>query len=193
MLSTIRGYKTTNDQDIDVKGKTDNYQWSSFSDKKQTYIRAKLVSVETQISHSETLDPEEGHFQREQINYSYLLTFQEGLELKTYLFNQKPTDLGQYYLYTTRNNIMISCYHSEKGFENNIKNENAKLNFILNLLLPLFGVYYSANIVFFNFSFSFTITMAALFLSSLGLKYLINKKKSNLANRIIEKLKKDKP
>lgn len=196
MLSTISDYKPINQQDIGMKTESENHNWSSFSDKNQTYIRARLVSVETQIAYSEALDPAEGHFQREQINYSYLLTFQEGPELKIYEFYEKPTDLGQYYLYTIKNNLMISCYHSEKGFEDNINKQsfdaNANVNFLLIVLLCLFGSYFTAGIVFSLFPFSFTITLAALFLSSLGFKYLIKKRTSNLATRILKKLKKDK-
>ena len=193
MLSNISDYKPINEQDIGIKIESENHNWSSFSDKNQTYIRAQLVSVETQIAYSEALDPAEGHFQREQINYSYLLTFQEGSELKTYKYYEKPTDLGQYYLYTIKNNHMISCYHSEKGFKDNIIKQsiaaNADADLMLTVLLGLSGSCFTAGIVFSGLPFSFMITLAALFLSSLGLKYLINKKQSTLVNRIIEKLK----
>lgn len=194
MLSTISDYKPTNDQDVEIKEKTDNHQWSSFSVKEKTYIRAKLVSVETQISHSATLNSEDSHFQREQIDYSYLLTFQEGPELKTYLFCEKPSNLEQYYLYAIENNRMISCYHSEKEFKNNITKYDEYDYIIsgeafLDALLCVSGLFF---ICFFHtvpLLDPFMITLATSFLCSLALKYLIRKRLSNLAEVILKKLK----
>lgn len=192
MLSTIIDYKPINEQDIGMKIESENHNWSSFSDKKQTYIRAKLVSVETQIAYSEELDPEEGHFQREGMHYSYLLTFQEGPELKTYPFSEKPTDFGQYYLYTIKNNNMVSCYRSEKGFKNNIANRTTDIEIFFYVLFLMFVLLFIFSL-FINPLFSpFMITVAVIFSSSLGLNYLIRKKSSNLANKIIAKLKKNK-
>jgi len=189
MLSIISDYKPTNDQDVEVKEKTDNHQWSSFSAKKQTYIRAKLVSVETRIAYSEELDAEEGHFQTETIDNSYFLTFQEGSELKTYQFFEKPTDIGHDYFYIIKNNKMKACYYTEKGFINCILN-NIFTDYSIRFLFIFMMVFFTSFLIPFEYISVFigSLLIGMPFISS-GVLFFIRKKAKLKAEAIYKKLK----
>lgn len=120
MLSTINDYKPINGQDIHSEQKINDIT-AAVQVRDKTYVRGELISVEMQILNKDTSnDNEENHFKTEELDHSYLLTFREGNELKTYSFFAKPTEIGHHYYYTIQDNKMKSCHYSDKGLINYI-------------------------------------------------------------------------
>ena len=170
-----------------MKRESESQNWSYFHRKKETYIRAKLVSVESEHSYSKIEVDEKSSFEKEKINSYYLLTFQEGTELKTYYFSEKPLKIGEYYIYTIKNGSMTNCYYSEENLKYEVKDKTRDINIFLGVFLFTSLIFLGVGITAQNSFLTMFMGSGCLILGSL--LYLVSKKSSNLANKIIKKLK----
>lgn len=190
MLSTISDYKPINGQDIHAEQKINDIT-AAVQVRDKTYIRGELISVEMQILSKDTSnDDEENHFKTEELDHSYLLTFREGNELKTYSFFAKPTEIGHNYYYTIQDNKMKSCHYSEKGLINYIDNkENFLYPFSLMALSMILVIILIATSTI-SISDGLFISIFPLFLT--GILFFLKNRAKKEATSTLKKLKKDK-